>query len=234
MDSVAFEFDSLPLITQIRLTNFTGEFGGRVCLNTSKITPQQQKGPTCGLVALSMCLEHFGVKISVDDILERAKSMGFTKQGEMYSVDYMSSLINEYLPNCSKAIEMPNAKEFTQSICEGKHILVAYDCGPNFQPVYSKGNSAHWLLACGFVEKQESIGFIETRESIADPSEIAIIGYQGKSTNLNIFPFNEIIASNAQLFEAGSKRDPDEYIIPNPADLSEIRNRVVEIGSNSC
>lgn len=39
----------------------------------------------CGLVALSMCLEHFGVVVSVEEILEKAKKMGYTKQGEMYS-----------------------------------------------------------------------------------------------------------------------------------------------------
>lgn len=179
-----------------------------------------------------MCLEHFGVKVSAETILEEAKSMGITKQGEVYSADYLASLTNNFLSNSSRAREMPNAKEFTQAIGEGKLILVAYDCGPNFQPVFVKGHSAHWLLACGFVEKHEEIGFVETRESIADPSEIAIIGYQGKSMNLNVFPFNHIIASNAQLFEAGSKRDPEEYIIPNPNDLSEIRNCVVEIGIN--
>lgn len=231
MDNTVFELNSLPLIAQIRLTSFTGKSGGRVCINTKKITPQQQKGPTCGLVALSMCLEHFGLKISAETILEKAKEMELTKQGEMYSADYLAALTNAFLPNSSKAIEMPNAKEFTEAICEGKHILVAYDCGPNFQPVYLKGHSAHWLLAVGFVEKQEDCGFVETRESVADPSEIAIIGYQGKSTSLNIFPFNEIIASNAQLFEAGSKRDPKEYIIPDPADLSEIRKRVVEVSN---
>ncbi|CAO4361107.1 unnamed protein product [Caenorhabditis nigoni] len=232
MDNNTFNFESLPQITQIRLTSFTGECGGRVCLNTSKITPQQQNGPTCGLVALSMCLEHFGVKISAETILEKAKSMDFTKQGEMYSADYLADLTNHFLPKSARAREMPNAKEFTDAIGEGKHILVAYDCGPNFQPVYVKGHSAHWLLACGFVEKKEDNGFVETRESVADPSEIAIIGYQGKSKNLNVFPFNDIIASNAQLFEAGSKRDPNEYIIPDPSDLSEIRNRVIEIGIN--
>lgn len=232
MDNSVFNFESLPVIAQVRLTSFTGEFGGRVCLNTSKITPQQQKGPTCGLVALSMCLEHFGVKVGADVILEKAKSMEITKQGEIYSAEYLASLTNQFLPNSSRSREMPNAKEFTESIGEGKLILVAYDCGPNFQPVFAKGHSAHWLLACGFVEKQEESGFVETRESIADPSEIAIIGYQGKSLNLNVFPFNHIIASNAQLFEAGSKRDPQEYIIPDPNDLSELRNRVVEISIN--
>ncbi|CAL2030710.1 unnamed protein product [Caenorhabditis brenneri] len=233
MDDATFDFDSLPLITQTRLTNFTGEFGGRVCLNTSKITPQQQKGPTCGMVAVSMCLEHFGVKVKAEEILEKAKTMGYSKQGEMYSAGYLAALTNEFLPNSSKVREMPNAKEFFQAICDGKHILVAYDCGPNYQPVYVKGHSAHWLLACGFIEKQEEIGFVKTRKSIADPSEIAILGYQGKSTALNVFPFNDVVASNAQLFEAGAKRDPNEYIIPDPFDLSDIRNCVLEISMNN-
>lgn len=39
----------------------------------------------CGLVAISMCLEHFGIKTNPETILEKAKEMGFTKQGEMYS-----------------------------------------------------------------------------------------------------------------------------------------------------
>ncbi|CAI2313948.1 unnamed protein product [Caenorhabditis sp. 36 PRJEB53466] len=198
-------------------------------MNREGITPQQQKGPTCGLVALSMCLEYFGVKVNVEKILETAKEKGFTKQGEMYSADFLADLTNQFLPNSAVVRGFPDAKTLSQSICDGKLILIAYDCGPNYQPVQVKGHSAHWLLACGFVEKRSGHGFRTTRESTENPEDVAIVGYQGKSTTLDVFPFSEVLVSNAQLLEAGLKRDPAEYIIPNASDLSHIRNRVVEV-----
>uniref|UniRef100_A0A8R1I0T6 Actin maturation protease n=1 Tax=Caenorhabditis japonica TaxID=281687 RepID=A0A8R1I0T6_CAEJA len=148
MDSSApFDISEFPHITQIRLKSFTGELGGKIRINCSGITPKQQKGPTCGLVALSMCLEHFGVVVDVETILEKAREMGFTKQGEMYSAEFLASLINEFLPNSASASNFPDAKTFSQSIFDGNLLLIAYDCGPNYQPVYKNGNSAHWLLA---------------------------------------------------------------------------------------
>lgn len=66
-----------------------------------------------------------------------------------YSAESLASLTNEFLPNSSKIRKMPSPKEFTQSICDGKQMLIAYDCGPNYQPVYVRGHSAHWLLAVG-------------------------------------------------------------------------------------
>lgn len=47
-----------------------------------------QEGPQCGIVALSMADQ----QVSVEQVQEVARVRGYTKQGEMFSVDNMAEL----------------------------------------------------------------------------------------------------------------------------------------------
>lgn len=53
--------------------------------------PLKQKGPTCGLVALSMLLNN---DVKVEDLLKQANDKKYSINGEMFSVDYLLDLLD--------------------------------------------------------------------------------------------------------------------------------------------
>ena len=69
------------------------EGGGQLVSYNRQTTPRLQEGPQCGLVALAMA----GDNIDLEQIVRTAKERGYTKQGEMFSVEDMASLARKVL-----------------------------------------------------------------------------------------------------------------------------------------
>lgn len=89
-----------------------------------------QVGPTCGLVALSMLLQK---AMTPDNILKIAKYLGYTNNGEMFSVKNMFSLIEYVLKKVNidnLAVERCKQKIFdervVQALIDGSVMLVPY------------------------------------------------------------------------------------------------------------
>ncbi|CAD6199698.1 unnamed protein product [Caenorhabditis auriculariae] len=197
----------------------------------STIVPILQKGPQCGMVALKMALHCTGCAVDVQDIIEEARSKGFSKQGELYSVSHMADLANKFHPGCAKVSDFPSSREFSEKILSGSLILLPYDCDKNCNAVNLNGHKAHWLLANGIMHvDEEYTGFKAlTKTAQFTDENTFVFGYQGKSKFMGLYDYKKLFESNAQLFEAGPLRSADEYVINNASDLSDLRSKVVII-----
>ena len=71
-----------------------------VCYN-QPTKPRLQEGPQCGLVALAMA----GDNIDLQEVVRTAKDQGYTKQGEMFSVEDMASLARSVLDREVEVVE---------------------------------------------------------------------------------------------------------------------------------
>uniref|UniRef100_G3MSI4 Actin maturation protease n=1 Tax=Amblyomma maculatum TaxID=34609 RepID=G3MSI4_AMBMU len=111
-----------------------------------------QKGPQCGLVALSMASQLLqGEPVSVSTLFGMAKSLHFTKKGEMFSVENMKTLAEECLQKCSLEIVSKEHRqaEIVRNLLRGKPVLIPYDSDGNFEPCLKRGRTAHWAVLHG-------------------------------------------------------------------------------------
>lgn len=174
----------------------------------SAVKPLLQKGPQCGIVALAMGLEALGIEKSTCSLQEEAIRLGFTKQGEMFSVKSMAQL-SKY----GKDLDFPSEEEMSFHLNEGRLFLIPYDCDKNFGAALAGGQKAHWMIACGFISSRNK--------------ELIVLGYQGKSRHVMTYNYSFLKASNGQLQEADSNRDSSEYVIEDPTNLSLLRGKCV-------
>ncbi|XP_076803156.1 actin maturation protease-like [Clavelina lepadiformis] len=121
---------------------------------------QGYRRPMCGLVALSMAghmLEKCRSSVpqyTNNDILQAAIKLGFTKQGEMFSV-YDMAVLARNLYRCEVTIydtEMKhNAHTILTNLLCGHPLIVPYDNDRNFEPCLQRGHRAHWAIITGAV-----------------------------------------------------------------------------------
>ncbi|KAK6181704.1 hypothetical protein SNE40_009508 [Patella caerulea] len=219
------------------------------------VTPIIQKGPQCGMVALAMAAPLLGKQdISPDKIYSVAQSKNFTKQGELFSADYLSRLSHQVLNCHSEVVEMVNGKKtILQHLLRGSILLVPYDADKNHGPCKKRGHKAHWALLSGFLIMMDmthlktlkthfkaddthrhlyhcvdvnSISPCET-ELISSARGILVYGHQGKSKYTGYWFLNELLDSNANLREVGPEREPGEYIIPSGGIISGLCGKIV-------
>ena len=122
------------------------------------INPVIQDGPMCGLVALSMAsqLLHESQTIAAnchpDTLLDFAKESGFSKQGEMFSVEYMLQVAKHHMDCCGRSthIHSLDPNMVMLSILQREAMLVPYDADKNHSPCLAKGHKAHWCILVGF------------------------------------------------------------------------------------
>ncbi len=122
--------------------------------------PVLQNGPMCGLVAMTMASElldtsSVGVKSNThpECILEFAKQRGFTKQGEIFSTQYMQHIIQEYLAMGAEILQIQSLSEMKLIellLSTSKTMLVPYDADKNHSPCLAGGHKAHWCVLVGF------------------------------------------------------------------------------------
>ncbi|XP_053202839.1 UPF0692 protein C19orf54 homolog [Panonychus citri] len=113
-----------------------------------------QEGPTCGLVALMMALDCLGMSIpDLSQILPRAKQLGYTNHGEMYSALNLSQLVGYLVPNV-QGIHVNNLSgrksQFIEHLSSGWPILIPYDSDRNHYPCQANGYHAHWAVILGY------------------------------------------------------------------------------------
>ena len=132
-----------------------------VCYN-QPTTARLQEGPQCGLVALAMA----GDNLDLEEVVRTAKERGYTKQGEMFSVEDMASLARSML---DKEVEVVKSEQLLDSrlvmtrLSQGRALLVPYDCHHNHSPAMLGGTKAHWALVTGFVmpASQVNVDYLE-------------------------------------------------------------------------
>lgn len=189
-------------------------FFGRVCLHDSPkeykydvgITSILQKGPTCGLTAISMLLKG---NVTAEELLKTAQKRCFSHCGEMFSALNCQKLLTEELQRQdltgfdTTIWDHPlNCDEIKDELRRGSFLLVPYDADVNHAPTLLKGHRAHWALIIGYlIDKEENF---------------YVLARHGKSSNLAAWSLESLSESNMNLNEfAQPKEHPDDvFLLP--------------------
>ncbi len=148
------------------------------------VRPVLQKGPMCGLVALTMASEQLNPTSSHEasssksnthpgSILEFARQTGLTKHGEMFSAQYMKRIIQEHLSLKAEVLRTESLSEMELIgllLSTTKTILVPYDADKNHTPCLAMGHKAHWCLLVGFVVCLTTDGMHTTLQQFTQPA----------------------------------------------------------------
>ncbi|ESO86175.1 hypothetical protein LOTGIDRAFT_235539 [Lottia gigantea] len=219
------------------------------------VKPIIQKGPQCGMVALAMAAQLMNKpEVSAEKIFITAKMKNFTKQGEIFSAEYISRLAHQVLNCHSEVVEMVNGKKgILQQLLRGSVLLVPYDADRNHGPCKKKGHKAHWALISGFFLMMDmthlktlksnftadtthrnlyhctDIDNIKVceEELIKATRSILVYGHQGKSKYTGYWFLNDLLDSNANLREIGPERNDSEYVIPTGGITAGLCGKVV-------
>ncbi|XP_014271300.1 actin maturation protease [Halyomorpha halys] len=183
-------------------SRFYPERGKKPEISYKHVVPILQQGPTCGLVAISMVLTLVPRNWTLQELLDDAQSLGFSKSGEMFSVDNMETFAKHVLGDYFK-VEMYSgglaAEKATVMECliKGQGLyLVPYDSDRNHLPACLRGHKAHWAVLCG---------------AVIDNGVSYVLARQGKSRHIGIWDYDALDQSNSNLFEIAPSRLTDDY-----------------------
>lgn len=137
---------------------WTGERVVVICFHD--VSPVLQKGPMCGLVALTMAAHKVKApqastdRFHPENILEYAVRKGLSKQGEMFSAHSLGEVIVNHLLLRAQVINMVShtlllPDLLVDVILGHSAVLVPYDADKDHSPCLSQGHRAHWCLLVG-------------------------------------------------------------------------------------
>uniref|UniRef100_A0A7I4YUD5 Actin maturation protease n=1 Tax=Haemonchus contortus TaxID=6289 RepID=A0A7I4YUD5_HAECO len=193
------------------------------------VEPLIQNGPQCGLVALSMATKYLGLeRKEISEILECARKLGFTNQGEMFSAEWLRQLASSMWPVRATVISIPEASKLLKLIDSGKAVLIAYDCAKNFEPALRNGHGAHWALLAGYAYVDVNSEDIRpaTDVVVKDEDAVYVFVYHGKSKHMGLWSYPSLRQSSLNLFEAGPERKAPSYVLPHDG-LDQLRGKCV-------
>ena len=213
-----------------------------------------QQGPTCGMVSLVLVARFMGMKgITVTEVLELTREMGFTRQGEMFSADWMADTAQVLLPSCSTKVE--NVANLLDSVWllkllrQGGLILIPYDCAANSSICLERGHKAHWGIITGVLlpgskspkEFQRITGFenyhllnkmdcdIPEIDSEINQASVKVIVRQSKSLELEFYSREKLVESCKNLLDVAKKRQDGSYILPENGISNVLSGKIVTI-----
>jgi len=198
-------------------------------------------------VALMMCqslVSTHGPELTQNDWYELAKDLGFTKTGEMFSVENMAKLANRVL-SVETEIKV-NLKdkmiELVMHLAKGLPVLVPYDSDANHEPTLLGGQRAHWAIILGFciavnesdIKDDQLCGFrdhhnpklihLTPKHSLPDfvlriihsksYHKFMVYAKQGKSKHLHIWDFERLCESNCNLVKTSRKLNESDIVLP--------------------
>lgn len=201
-----------------------------------KVASILQEGPTCGLTALSMLLN--GAP-NPTELLQLAKQLGYTNNGEMFSAQNLFKLICDALNSANSSATEANRRE--KSTLNGMSVTEtgANECETEMPAVEcvlhqgrldcAKVRSALQAGACIFVPYDPDynhspclkyghkahwaliIGYL-----INESNEYFVIARHGKAKNLAVWSMTSLSDSNANLIEFEQPKGyPDcDFLLP--------------------
>lgn len=139
-----------------------------------------QIGPTCGLALLQMCyLYYFKQDIPVSSLLDQAISLSLTRQGELFSASALATLGSTLSLSCS--VQTLASLNIPLILSQNKLVAIPYDKDKNNAPGLFEGRQCHWALAVA--ARNRAVGCLH-----------------GKSRLMGVWDWDQLVASNAQLF----------------------------------
>ena len=198
-----------------------------------------QDGPMCGLVALCMASQYLDKpRLDATEVLKVAQEKHFSKQGEMFSADYMAILARDLLC-CVSEVHCTNLDEqIMDALLTGNPVLIPYDKDGNNEPCCKQGQKAHWAILSGVVclglnsipnsmneevseeSSQElpqivnvpdrcDISYSTLKPHLSEDSHIYVFAKQGKSKHTGLWHLDSLLKSNANLVKLGPKIESD-------------------------
>jgi len=192
-----------------------------------------------------------GEEVSVDKVQELAIKKGYSKQGEMFSVENMADLATTILDNESM-IAVSDSIDMVSELLDGWILLVPYDCAHNHYPAMLLGKKAHWALITGFVlavdaaEDIADVGNDNSEDNVVIVKEIKdkdklvkilahhstkllLVARQSKSLVLGLWDMKELINSNNNLKTVEFKEDISKFVIPEGGVEAGLCGRMVKL-----
>ncbi|KAI3643666.1 hypothetical protein MP228_009830 [Amoeboaphelidium protococcarum] len=165
--------------TQCRVRTFTPNF----------VLPLlQHNEPKCGIMALCMALQScYNYEVSSDDVLQYAKTAGYTKRGELFSSTAMLQIaqhfisssfqqnhqqVNERVQLCKWSKAEDIVKWFMDDTMA---ILIPYDKDRNHEPSISLGgHQAHWALVVGLVSTSVGNDLVDNGDDDVSDQQVSM------------------------------------------------------------
>ena len=129
-----------------------------VCVVTHverRVEPVIQNGPMCGLVALTMAAAALSSSPASDEVhperlLQLAKEHGFSKNGEIFDVQFLKEIAKECL-HCrtTDVVNLESVDIVSTILQRGQCLIVPYDADKDHTPCLEQGHKAHWCLLVG-------------------------------------------------------------------------------------
>lgn len=151
-----------------RLVNFVPACDNVVVTHCQEVAPAVQRGPMCGLVALTMAAELLlqgeGGPLDTsptitderhpENILEYARQNHLSKQGEVFSSETLADVSVNHLHMQARVVRMDAAGDALRALLAGVisgrgAVVVPYDADKDHTPCLAKGHRAHWCLLVG-------------------------------------------------------------------------------------
>ncbi|CAJ0589868.1 unnamed protein product [Cylicocyclus nassatus] len=199
-------------------------------LRISALDPIAQSGPQCGLVALSMASRLLHLKsIEIIEIFEKARKLGISAQGEIFSASWLCELSRALWPVYAEVLPFPEPNELVQLLMNGCALLIPYDCDKNHEPALRNGHGAHWALLVGFLIVKADMTSLQPATSdtkVVDTNNLYVFAYHGKSRYMGLWSYTDLQRSSKQLNEPSPSRQPPDFIIPEDG-LSQLREKCV-------
>ncbi|XP_054855674.1 actin maturation protease isoform X2 [Eublepharis macularius] len=175
---------------------------------------------------------------SLEEIIQVALERGYTAQGEMFSAADMAKLAEEVF-SCqaellSGGLEGRNQERLLRHLLAGLPLLIPYDEDSNHEPCLRRGYKAHWAVASGALlglkgdpqlldcqEDEEMPGLFHATPPYSSlplgaVAETYLLSKQGKSCRYQLWSYQQVQESNAQLTHFSPKRAADGkvYVVP--------------------
>jgi len=210
--------------------------GARILIEV--VSPIAQNGPQCGLVALAMAFRLLHLdeeKSRVENILSLAKEKLFTRNGEMFSVDWLVHLAQTIWPDeiVVKACPFPSSNREMVSMLQSRNaLIIPYDCDKNHEPALFNGHKAHWCLVVGFVLCSSTLNDTrwltsddkdEMSFEMQDGDSLHLICLHGKSRHAGVWHIDKLRTSNNGL--NSTLRQPELYVLPSEG-VAALRGRI--------
>jgi hypothetical protein len=145
--------------------------------STVEVPQLIQKGPTCGLYALSMVMEYyhkldisnpiymvsssdtvseFGKPTSIEKILDYVIKSGYSLEGEMFDINALSETANHFR-YCSTVHD--NVNDIYSILDTGHPVIVAFDVADDGSPTEANGTYSHYAVIESYFKQGSKIIF---------------------------------------------------------------------------
>lgn len=151
----------------------------------------------------------FNQKITPKELLNQAKELKFTNNGEIFSATYLHQLLRLNLHHLDNQNTenflyngVLNSDKIMEELEQGSILLIAYDSDVRHFPAKLNGHKAHWALVIGYLVTQDQ--------------EIHVIARHGKSKYLAVWPLKDLSDSNANLREFAQPKQHQnlDFVLP--------------------